>query len=124
MIKLSQKGNWSKTRSFTERALNMIKLGRLDKYGQMGIDALSAATPKDTGKTSHSWTYKIVRKKDSVSIEWRNANANDGVLIVILLQYGHGNQNGSYVEGTDFINPAMRKVFKEIADDAWEEMAD
>lgn len=122
MIKVSVKGDWSKTNRFLERALNVIHLGELDKYGRQGVDALSAATPKDSGKTADSWYYKIVRTKRGTKIEWLNSSQNDGVPIVILLQYGHGFQNGRFYEGLDFINPALKPVFEEIAENAWKEL--
>ena len=122
MIKLSTKGNWSKTESFLERALNVFNLGILDKYGRLGVEALRNATPKDSGKTADSWYYKIVRGNGNVSIQWLNSSENEGIPIVILLQYGHGLKNGGYVNGVDFINPTIKPIFKEIADKAWKEL--
>lgn len=122
MINVTVKGNWKKTDSFLERALNIAKLGNLDKYGQIGVDALAAATPRDTGETASSWYYKIVRKNGTVSIQWLNSSENKGIPIVILIQYGHGLQNGGYVQGIDFINPALKPVFKNIADNMWKEL--
>ena len=123
MITFSKKGDWSKTNRFVEKALNVIKLGMLDKYGKEGVSALKAATPSDTGKTAESWYYRIVRENEQVRIEWLNSNVNDGIPIAILIQYGHGLQNGAYVKGTDFINPAIRPIFNEIAEEAWKEMS-
>ena len=122
MIKFTHKGDWSRTNNFLEKALEVIKLGELDKYGRKGVEVLAAATPKDTGKTSESWYYEITHYKDGAKIEWLNSNSNKGVLIAILIQYGHGLQNGSYVEGVDYINPALRPVFDAIAEDAWKEL--
>lgn len=121
-ITFRHKGDLTKTQRFLNRAADAVRLGKLDKYGRMGVEALKQATPKLTGKTAESWDYEIVRNKDSVSIFWTNSNINDGVNIAVILQYGHGNQNGSYVEGTDYIRPAMKDVFKAIADDAWREI--
>lgn len=123
MITIVQKGDWKKTSSFLERALELVKLGKLDKYGQEGVEALANATPKDTGKTASSWSYQIVRNDGNVSLQWLNSNANDGVLIAILIQYGHAFQNGVYVEGTDFINPAMRPIFDNISDEIRKELS-
>lgn len=122
MIKFTHKGDWSKTNRFLERALEVIKLGELDKYGRRGVAALSEATPKDTGQTSESWYYEITHYKDGAKIEWFNSNSNEGIPIVILLQYGHAFQNGAYFEGVDFINPAIRPIFDAIAEDAWREL--
>ena len=124
MIKFSVKGDWSRTNSFLERALEYAKLGELDKYGKKGVEVLAAATPRDTGKTAESWYYQIKHYKDGAKIEWLNSNQNDGIPIAILIQYGHAFQNGVLFEGIDFINPALRPVFKAIAEDAWKELVD
>lgn len=124
MIKFSQKGDWSKTNNFFERALNIVHLGKFDKYGEEGVRALAAATPVDTGKTADSWYYKIVRDEYGVKIQWLNSNVNQGIPIAILIQYGHGLQNGAYVQGIDFINPAIKPVFNKIAEEAWKELTD
>ena len=122
MVIIRQKGDFSKLTSFLEKAKEMIKLGNLDKYGRKGVEALSAATPKDTGLTAASWYYEIIHKPDSVSITFNNTNINKGVPIAIILQYGHGTRNGGWVEGVDYINPAIRPIFEQIAEEAWEEM--
>lgn len=122
MISISQKGDFSKLTGFLERMKNVIKIGDLDKYGREGVAALSAATPKESGLTANSWYYEIERSKDSVSISFHNSNVNKGVPIAIILQYGHGTRNGGYVEGIDYINPAMQPLFNKIAEDAWEEV--
>lgn len=122
MISISQKGDFSKLTSFLERIKNIIKIGDLDKYGREGVAALSAATPKDSGLTANSWYYEIERGKDSVSISFYNSNVNKGVPIAIILQYGHGTRNGGYVEGIDYINPAIQPIFNKIAEDAWKEV--
>lgn len=124
MIRVSVKGDFKKTNSFLERAKNLFGLGILDKYGRRGVDALRAATPKDTGETANAWYYRVVRNRRGTAIEWLNSSKNEGIPIVILLQYGHGFQNGGFYEGLDFINPAMRPVFEQIADDAWKELTD
>ena len=121
-ITFKHKGDFSKTEKFIERALEAIKLGKFDKYGRMGVDALSEATPRLTGKTAESWSYYIERNPGSVSIVWTNSNINDGVQIAVILQYGHGLSGGGYVEGVDYIRPAMRPLFDQIADDLWEEV--
>ena len=122
MITYSVKGDWSKTNSFLQRALRIIKLSDLDKYGRKGVDLLASFTPKDSGKTASSWYYRISTIKSGVKIEWLNSSQKDGIPIVILLQYGHGLHQGGYVEGTDFINPAIKQVFDELAENAWKEL--
>lgn len=122
MITFRQKGDFSKLTRYLERAKEVIKLGDLDKYGQEGINALSSATPVDSGLTASSWYYKIENKNGSATISFYNSNVNNGVPIAIILQYGHGTNNGGWVEGRDYINPAILPIFEKIANDAWEEV--
>ena len=122
MITFRQKGDFSKLTRFLERAKETIRLGNLDKYGREGVAALASATPIDTGKTASSWYYKIENKNGYASINVCNSNINKGVPIAIILQYGHGTRNGGYVQGRDYINPAIRPIFDKIADDAWREV--
>lgn len=122
MIRIKAKGSYKKTFTWMERLLDYFNRGGLNKYGVRGVKALQAATPKDSGKTADSWVYDIVRESGKVSIVWSNTNVNDGVNIAVILQYGHGTGNGGYVEGRDYINPAMHSVFDSIAKDAWREM--
>lgn len=122
MITFRQKGDFSKLNSYLERVKNVVKLSKLDKIGREGVAALSSATPKDTGDTASSWYYEITRQNESVSITFNNSNVNDGVPIAIILQTGHGTQNGGWVEGRDYINPAIQPIFDKIAEEAWEEV--
>ena len=122
MISFRQKGDFSKLTSYLEKAKETIKLGNLDHYGQEGVKALSAATPQDSGKTASSWYYEIEHKNGSVSISFHNSNINKGVPIAIILQYGHGTRNGGWVEGKDYINPAIQPIFDKIASEAWKEV--
>lgn len=122
MITFHQKGDFSRVNRYFEKLLNVVKLGELDKYGRQGVEALAAATPRDTGKTAESWKYDIVRGKESAAIQWYNTNENKGVNIAIILQYGHGTRNGGYVRGRDYINPAIQPLFDEIAETAWKEI--
>ncbi len=122
MITFSQKGDFSKLSSYLERVKNVIKIGNLDRFGREGVSALSSATPRDSGETANSWYYKINREKDSVSITFHNSHVNKGVNIAIILQYGHGTRNGGYVQGVDYINPAIKPIFERIAEDAWKEV--
>jgi len=122
MINIRQKGDFKNLSSFLEKTKEKLNLGLLDKYGREGVAALQAATPKDTGKTSESWYYKIERKNGSVSLTFHNSNQNKGVPIAIILQYGHATGNGGYVEGVDYINPALSPIFNKIAEEAWKEV--
>lgn len=122
MITFRQKGDFSKLSRYLEKASKSIKPSLLDKYGREGVSALSAATPTETGKTASSWGYKIVQSKNSISVVFTNDNINDGVPIAIILQYGHGTGTGGYVQGRDYINPAIQPVFDKLADEAWREV--
>lgn len=122
MISFKQKGDFSKITSYLEKAKGTVKQSILDKYGQEGVKALSAATPVDSGLTASSWHYKIERQSGSVSISFHNSNIQNGVPIAIILQYGHGTRTGGWVEGRDYINPAIRPIFDKIANEAWKEV--
>lgn len=122
MISFRQKGDFSKLTRFLERAKNVVKIGELDKYGRAGVAALASATPVDSGLTASSWYYKIEHQNGSASINFFNSNINEGVPIAIILQYGHGTGTGGWVQGRDYINPAIQPLFDKIADDAWKEV--
>lgn len=122
MIRFIQKGDFRKLNSFLERIKEILKKGELDKYGKEGVEALSLSTPIDTGKTANSWYYEIERRDSSLAISFHNSNINDGVPIAVILQYGHGTKNGGWVQGRDYINPAIQPIFDKIADEAWKEV--
>lgn len=122
MISFRQKGDFSKLTRFFGKMKEGIRLGDLDKYGREGVAALSSATPVETGLTASSWYYKITNKKNQVRITFYNSNLQNGVPIAVILQYGHGTGTGGWVEGRDYINPAVRPVFDKIADTAWKEV--
>ena len=122
MITFRQKGDFSKLTRFLERAKEAVHLGDLDKYGRQGVAALSSATPVDSGLTAESWYYEIENKNGSATITFNNSNIQNGVPIAIILQYGHGTRNGGWVEGRDYINPAIQPIFDKIANEAWREV--
>ena len=122
MIKFSHKGDFSKLTRYLEKAKEAARLGDLDRYGREGVAALAAATPVDTGLTAKSWYYEIEHAKGSVTIRFNNSNVQNGVPIAIILQYGHGTGTGGWVQGRDYINPAVRPIFDKIANDAWKEV--
>ena len=121
-ISFSSKGDFSKTIKFLNKVKNVKINNILSKYGEIGVNALSQATPKDSGVTSRSWNYKIEVNNDNASIVWYNTNVVKGVNIAVILQYGHGTRNGGWVEGIDYINPAMKPIFDKIADQVWKEV--
>lgn len=122
MITFRQKGDFSKLTRFIEKAKEAVHRGDLDKYGREGVAALSSATPIDSGLTASSWGYEIVQNKNSVSIEFTNSNIQNGVPIAVIIQYGHGTGTGGWVQGRDYINPAIRPIFDKIANNAWREV--
>ena len=123
MVTLRADGDFTKTRRFIERLKETVQLGILDKYGKEGVKVLSEATPVDTGETSRSWSYKINREKNSATLSFYNSNVVDGVSVAIVLQYGHGTRNGGWVEGRDYINPAIQPEFNKIVDDLTKEVS-
>lgn len=122
MISFRHKGNFSKTTRFLGKAKRFTNFSDLDKYGKEGVAALKSATPVDTGLTANSWYYTIERKNGSVSILFNNSNIQNGVPIAIILQYGHGTRNGGWVQGRDYINPAIQPIFDKITEQAWKEV--
>lgn len=122
MITFSHRGDLTKTRRFLSKVKNINYRPILERYASQGLFALQSATPVDTRLTADSWSYEIVQDKAGLSIYWKNKNLVDGVPVVILLQYGHGTRTGGYVQGRDFINPAMRPLFNTIADNLWKEV--
>jgi hypothetical protein len=111
-------GDFKKTEDFLKRASG-DKFSALSRYGQEGVNALASATPTDTGETANSWTYEIIRDKSSYSLIWSNTNVVNGRPVAILLQYGHGTGTGGFVQGSDYINPALRPIFDRIANEVW-----
>lgn len=119
-IEFVHKGEFKKTSQFLKDVKNFDVDTVLNTYGKAGVQALSAATPIDTGKTASSWSYEIVKEEGKTTIAWKNSNVNKGANIALILQYGHGTGTGGWVEGTDYINPALKPIFERMADKAWE----
>lgn len=122
MITFKQKGSFRHTEQFFKRAKSRELYQRVEKYARDGVAALSAATPMDSGTTANSWNYEIRFGRGTVNIYWTNSNLSDGIPVAILIQYGHGTRNGGYVQGVDYINPALRPIFDQIADSVWREV--
>lgn len=123
IIGFGHKGDFSSTTKFLNKMVKVIDHMDLDRYGQQGVAALMSATPKDTGLAASSWYYLITRSTDSVSIQFCNSDIEGGVPIAIILQYGHATKNGGWVEGRDYINPAIQPIFDTITKNAWEEVS-
>lgn len=122
MIQLKGHGNFKHLDNFFERAKDGLYMSTLDEYGRKGVELLRSVTPIDTGLTANSWYYTIERSKHSVSLSFYNSNVHNGVPIAIVLQYGHATRNGGWVQGIDYINPAIQSLFEEMADKMWKEV--
>ena len=122
MIEIESIGSFEKTSQFLERMSRGDILKSLDRYGRKGVDALSSATPKDSGTTASSWSYEVVSKSGYYAIIWSNSHVVDGVPVAVILQYGHATRSGSFIQGRDYIMPAIRPVFDEITNDIWKEV--
>lgn len=122
MISFRHKGDFSKAKRYLERVKEAARLGILDKYGREGVAALASATPVDSGQTASSWYYEIKHTANSATISFNNSHINNGVPIAIILQYGHGTGTGGWVQGRDYINPAIRPVFDKIVQEVWREV--
>lgn len=122
MVSFRQKGDFANITRYLERAKKGIRLSSLDRFGREGVSALASATPVESGETAKSWNYKIENQNGIVKIAFYNTNVVKGVPIAIILQYGHGTRNGGYVQGRDYINPAIQPVFDQLAEHAWKEV--
>lgn len=118
-VKFEVPGGFTKTERFLNRMKRREYLNVLDEFGRDGVQALRNATPVDSGATAEAWDYEIKRTRNYTEIVWTNSNINDGVPIAVILQYGHGTGTGGYVQGRDYINPAIRPIFDKIAEKAW-----
>lgn len=122
MITIMQRGSFKNTERYLRRLKDSQVFAILSKYGDIGVAALSSATPVESGTTAASWFYSIEQRPGYYSIRWHNSHENDGAPIAVLLQYGHGTGTGGYVQGRDYINPAVRPIFEQMANEAWEEV--
>ena len=122
MITFQHKGDLKKTEKFLKRIARINIVHILEKYGREGVQALADNTPKDSGLTAESWGYEIIQNGSIYSLIWTNTNVVNGVSIALIIQYGHGTRNGAYIEGKDYINPAIRPIFDKIANSVWREV--
>lgn len=119
MLRLESSGSYSNIERWLNRMKTQEIFATLNRFGAEGVSALSAATPVDTGLTAASWSYEIRKTRTSYTIVWKNSHMAGGAPVAILLQYGHGTGTGGYVQGRDYINPAMRPIFDRMAAEAW-----
>lgn len=122
MIRFEQKGDFSKLERYLKKVKHTNLNSVLHRYGQKGVKALSAATPVETGATAQSWYYEVENNRNRVAINFYNSNIENGAPIAIIVQYGHGTGTGGWVQGRDYINPAIQPVFDEITKDVWREV--
>lgn len=119
---IQSKGEFKKTIQFLRRVMHSQYMSILNHYGELGVKALSSNTPKKTGKTSESWSYEIIETPTGATIRWNNSNVVKYVNIALILQYGHATRNGAWVEGVDYINPALKPIFEKMSKTLWEEV--
>lgn len=122
MLVITRKGRFERSKHMLERSLNMDIRKILNDCGKQGVEALASATPKRTGKTAASWSYEISKTSAGWTVTWNNSNINKGVNIALIIQYGHGTGTGAYVQGIDYINPAIRPIFENMASEVWREV--
>lgn len=123
VVTFKTKGDFKKTWKFLKFLSSKAFYNKLEHYAKKGVIALAEATPKDSGETSDAWGYEIDIGKDRTTITWTNDNLTSyGTPVAILLQYGHGTRDGGYIEGFDFINPALEPIFQEMVDILWREV--
>lgn len=122
MVTFKHRGNFKNTENFFQKAITADYRRILSSYGEQGVRALASATPRDSGLTASSWGYEIKFNRNSVSLIWTNSNMTNGIPIAILLQYGHGTRGGGFVQGRDYINPALQPIFDRLSEEAWQEV--
>lgn len=122
MVVVKHKGNFNNLERILKKGSTFNIQSFLASYGEQGVRALISATPVDSSTTANSWNYEIITNKGSVSLVWTNSNVNNGIPIAILIQYGHGTRNGGFVQGRDYINPALQPIFDKLSDDIWREV--
>ncbi len=122
VISFRQTGDFRKTERLLSGLIGARALRKMHKYGEQGVVALQNATPRDSGDTASAWTYEIVQAPGRTAIYWKNSHVENGVNIAIILRYGHATRNGGFVEGKDYISPAIRPVFEKMADEVWKEV--
>lgn len=123
MVIIKQKGSFRKTRKFLKKLDALDYYDILSKYASRGVDLLKRYTPVDTGLTASSWGYEVEIRRDGATINWTNSNINKGIPIALIIQYGHATKNGTFVQGVDYINPALKPVFDELAKEVWKEVS-
>jgi hypothetical protein len=122
LIKVTNRGSFKNLEDFGRRVKGRTYLRQLAKYGPIGVAALKGATPVESGKTAEGWYFEIVDRPGYYAIHWYNSHVENGLPIAVLIQYGHATRQGGIVEGRDYINPAIRPIFDQMAIDMWKEV--
>lgn len=122
VLTVKHRGDFKHLEAFFKSAQNLTVREILEKYGEIGVEALQKYTPKKTGKTASSWAYKVTKTRDGYRINWLNTNVNKGVNIAVIIQTGHATGTGGYVQGVDYLNPTLGPIFQHIADNVWKEV--
>ena len=119
MISISSSGSFHQTEKFLQRLTKLDISSIVNREAERGVAALSRATPHDSGKAANSWGYKVTKTASSITIGWTNSDIENGYPVALMIQYGHGTGTGGYIAGIDYINPAMRPIFDQIAETVW-----
>lgn len=122
IVSFKQKGDLRKTNDFLTFIGKGRYLRKVRRIAELGVQRLKEYTPKDTGLTAESWSYEIEKTKTSAKINWNNSNVNRGISIAMLIQMGHGTKQGVYIEGVDYINPALKPIFEQMGVQIWEDV--
>lgn len=122
MVKVTTTGSFDKTAKFIVESEKAVKLKQLAKYGEEGVRALSSVTPQRTGLTADSWYYTIENQNGKIVLNFCNSNIQNYVNIALILQTGHATKSGAWIEGIDYINPAIKPIFDKITREAWGEI--
>ena len=122
VVEFKHTGNFQKTDRFCHGLIGLHYAHKMKKYAARGVEALRENTPIDSGETAKAWSYEIVEEPGRTAIYWKNSHVENGVNIAVILRYGHGTRNGGFVEGVDYISPAIRPIFEQMADEAWKEV--
>lgn len=122
MISMTVKGDFKETTDFLKSIKERRQYHLLEQYAKEGVEALKEATPKRSGLTSESWGYEIKQTSNKITITWTNDNFNQGVPIALVIQYGHGLPQGGYIQGIDYINPAIQPIMERMSNEIWREV--
>jgi len=123
VFSISGSGDFGKTTAWLHKLQKISVDQIIASQARAGVAALARATPKDSARAASSWDYGIKKTANSVTIFWSNSDVENGYPVAVMIQYGHGTGTGGYVHGIDYINPAMRPIFEQIAQTVWKVVA-